>query len=153
MNIDNRVKPITILIIEDNRADIRLLQEVLKRGKIDVDLQTVEDGIEAMSYLKKENKYKDVELPDLVLLDLNLPLKSGHEVLAEMKEDENLRYIPVIVMTISRDDEDVLKSYHLHANAYIIKPIEINQFIDAIKSVENFWLTIVKLPPKKLFPH
>lgn len=143
------IRPINILIVEDNRADVRLIQEILKEGRILVDLNHVEDGIQAMSYLRKEYKYKDIESPDLILLDLNMPKKSGFEVLKEMKEDQDLRRIPVIVMTISKSEEDILKSYNLYANAYIVKPVEINQFIDAVKSIQEFWLTIVKLPPKK----
>lgn len=144
----NNVKPISILIVEDNPADVRIVQEVLKNGKVYVNLVVADDGEDAMSYLRKEGKYKDVELPDLILLDLNMPKMSGHEVLAEMKIDENLKHIPVIVMTISKSDEDVLKSYNLHANAYIVKPVELDQFISAIKSIEDFWFTIVKLPPR-----
>lgn len=145
---DNNLRPITVLIVEDNRADIRLVQEVLKEGKIYIDLEIVEDGIEAMAYLRKEDKYKDKDTPDIILLDLNMPRKSGFEVLAEMKEDPDLKRIPVIVMTISKAEEDVLKSYNLYANAYIVKPVEFNQFMDAVRSIKDFWLTIVKLPPK-----
>lgn len=143
------INPISVLIVEDNRADIRLVREVLKDGKVIVNLKSLEDGEEAMAFLRKEGKYKNEELPDIILLDLNMPKKNGFEVLEEMKKDENLKYIPVIVMTISKDEEDVLKSYNLHANAYIVKPVELKQFINAVKSIENFWLTIVKLPPKK----
>lgn len=142
------IRPINVLIVEDNRADIRLVQEALKEGKICIGLNVAEDGIEAMTYLRKEDKYKDVNTPDVVLLDLNMPKKSGFEVLEEMKEDENLRRIPVIVMTISKAEEDILKSYNLHANAYIVKPVELNQFIEAIRSIKEFWLTIVKLPSR-----
>lgn len=142
------IRSINVLIVEDNRADIRLVQEVLKEGKIYIDLNIVENGIEAMAYLRKQDKYKDVNAPDVVLLDLNMPKKNGFEVLEEMKEDENLRRIPVIVMTISKAEEDILKSYNLHANAYIVKPVEFNQFIEAVKSIKDFWLTIVKLPPR-----
>lgn len=145
---NNNLIPITVLIVEDNRADIRLVQEVLKEGKIFINLEVVEDGIDAMAYLRKEDKYKDKDTPDIILLDLNMPRKSGFEVLTEMKEDHQLKHIPVIVMTISKTEEDVLKSYNLHANAYIVKPVEFNQFMDAVRSIKDFWLTIVKLPPK-----
>jgi CheY-like chemotaxis protein len=146
-NIECSIKPIVILIVEDNRADRRLVEDLLKKGKVLVDLNSAEDGEVAMAYLKKEGQYKDAKTPDLILLDLNMPKKNGFEVLEEMKSDENLKRIPVIVMTISKEDEDVLKSYNLHANAYIVKPVEINQFVEAVKSIENFWLTIVRLPP------
>lgn len=139
--------PIDILIVDDNRADIRLVQEVLKKGKMFVNLHAAFDGIEAMEYLRKENKYKDANRPDLILLDLNMPIKDGREVLEEIKTDNNLKTIPVIVMTISKAEEDILRSYNLHANAYIVKPIEINKFINVIGSIEDFWLTVVKLPP------
>ena len=142
------IKPITILIVEDNDADVRIVQEVFKHGRLLVNLAVSEDGEDAMAYLRKEGNYKNAESPDLILLDLNMPKKSGHEVLAEMKADENLKRIPVIIMTISKTEEDILKSYNLYANAYVIKPVEINQFISAIKSIEDFWFTIVKLPPK-----
>ena len=148
INHDFLIKPITVLIVEDNKADRRLIEDIIKKGKVLVDLNSVEDGEEAMAYIRKEGRYKNVETVDLILLDLNMPKKNGFEVLEEMKADENLKRIPVIVMTISKDDEDILKSYNLYANAYIIKPVEINQFVDAIKSIENFWLTIVRLPPR-----
>lgn len=137
----DNLKPITILIAEDNPADVRLVQEIFKEGKMLVDLVVAKDGIDVMSYLKK-----DLRIPDLILLDLNMPKKSGHEVLQEIKSDDALKHIPVIVMTISKTEEDILKSYNLHANAYIVKPVELNQFINAVKSIENFWLTVVRLP-------
>ena len=145
---NNRIEPINILIVEDNYADIRLVQEVFKEGKLYVNLDAVNDGIEAMAYLRKEDKYKDANRPDIILLDLNMPRKNGYEVLEEVKIDDNLKRIPVIVMTISKAEEDILKSYNLHANAYIVKPVGLNQFIEVIRSLEGFWLTIVKLPPK-----
>lgn len=147
MTIFEGIMPIDILIIEDNRADIRLVQEVLKKGKIIINLHSALDGIEAMEHLRKEGKYKDAIRPDLILLDLNMPKKDGREVLEEIKSDKNLKSIPVVVMTISKAEEDILRSYNLHANAYIVKPIELKQFMDTIRSIENFWLTIVKLPP------
>lgn len=142
------IKPITILIVEDNPADVLIVQEVFKEGKMYINLNIAEDGEKAMSYLRKENEYKDIETPDLILLDLNMPKKNGFEVLEEMKQDPELRRIPVIVMTISKAEEDILKSYNLYANAYVVKPVEIEQFTNAVKSIEDFWLTIVKLPPK-----
>lgn len=139
--------PIDILIVDDNRADIRLVEEIFKKGKMIVSLHSILDGMEAMEYLRKEGKHKDVHRPDLILLDLNMPRKDGREVLEEIKSDDKLQTIPVIVMTVSKAEEDILRSYKLHANAYIVKPIELNQFIDVVSSIEDFWLTIVKLPP------
>ena len=148
MIIPNRqLKPVNILIVEDNRADIRLIEEAFKEGKLYIDLNVAEDGVEAMAYLRKEDNYKDVNSPDIILLDLNMPRKNGYEVLEEIKLDDNLKRIPVIIMTISKAEEDILKSYNLHANAYIVKPVDINQFTETIKSLEDFWFTIVKLPP------
>lgn len=148
MTIFESIMPIDILIVEDNRADIRLIQEILKKGKMVVNLHAVLDGMEAMEYLRKEGKYKDANLPDLILLDLNMPRKDGREVLEDIKSDDKLKTIPVIVMTISKAEEDILRSYRLHANAYIVKPIELNQFTNVVSSIEDFWLTIVKLPPR-----
>lgn len=140
--------PITILIVEDNKDDIRLVKEALKGEKTIANLVSIEDGEKAMEYLRKEGKFIDAETPDLILLDLNLPKKDGLEVLSEIKNDDKLKLIPVIIMTISNEERDIFTSYNLHANAYIIKPLKYNQFIEAIRSLENFWFTIVKLPPK-----
>lgn len=148
MEIFEVMAPIEVLIVEDNRADVRLVQEVLKKGKIIIDLHSASDGIEAIDYLRKKGKYKDANRPDLILLDLNMPKKDGREVLEEIKSDDRLKSIPVVIMTISKAEEDILRSYNLHANAYIVKPIELHQFMDTVRSIENFWLTIVKLPPK-----
>lgn len=147
---NNRIEHINILIVEDNYADVRLVQEVFKEGKLYINLDAVNDGIEAMAYLRKEDKYKDANRPDIILLDLNMPRKNGYEVLEEVKLDDNLKRIPVIVMTISKAEEDILKSYNLHANAYIVKPVGLNQFIEVIRSLEGFWLMIVKLPPRMI---
>ena len=142
-------RPKEILLVEDNPADARLVAEALKEGKVAKKLNHVVDGVEAMDYLRKVGKYKDAPSPDLILLDLNLPKKDGREVLAEVKADENLKRIPVVVLTISRLEEDIMKSYNLHANCYIAKPLELNDFFKVVKSIEEFWLTnIVKLPPK-----
>ena len=146
MNI-GLIKSIHILIVEDNIADVRMVQEMLKKGKICVKLQHVSDGIEAMEYLQKEGKFKNVPTPDLILLDLGLPKKDGREVLEDIKKDENLKNIPIIIMTISKDQEDIYRSYNLRVNAYIVKHVELGQFIYAITSIENFWLSIIKLPP------
>ncbi len=139
---------IDILIVEDNPGDARLIREVLNTNKISNSLYIVNDGVEAMSFLKNEGRYEGVPKPDLIILDLNLPKKDGREVLAEIKADESLRHIPVVIMTISQAEEDILKSYKLHANCYITKSIDLNEFIKVIKSIEDFWFSVVKLPPK-----
>ncbi len=139
-------KPIDVLLVEDNPGDVRLTMEALKDGKMRNDLYVARDGVEAMAFLHREGQYADVPRPDLVLLDLNLPRKDGREVLAEMKADETLRRIPVVVLTTSQAEEDILKMYDLHANCYITKPVDLDQFIQIVRSIEEFWLTIVKLP-------
>lgn len=141
---------INILLVEDNPGDIRLTEEVLKEGKIKNNLSVVMDGEEAILYLKKEGKHKDSATPDIILLDLNLPKKDGREVLADIKTNPNLMMIPVIVLTTSAAEQDVLNMYSHHANCYITKPVDFGQFINVIRSIENFWLTIVKLPPNDL---
>lgn len=141
-------KPINILLVEDNPGDIRLTQEVLKDGKICNTLSVVMDGEEAIAFLKKTGKYKDAITPEIILLDLNLPKKDGRQVLAEIKSDSNLKLIPVIILTTSAAEQDILNTYANHANAYITKPVDFDQFINVVRSIENFWLTIVKLPTK-----
>jgi len=141
-------KTIDILLVEDNPGDVRLMLEALKESKIRNNIFVVEDGVEAMDFLLRKGKYVNSPRPDLVLLDLNLPRKSGREVLAEIKSDASLKRIPVVVVTVSRHEEDILKAYELHANCYITKPIDFSQFIKITKSIEEFWLEIVKLPPK-----
>jgi len=148
MNNEEISKNIEILLVEDNPADIRLAQEAFKDAKVHNILYTVGDGVEAMAFLRRQGKYADVGRPDLILLDLNLPKKDGREVLAEIKTDEHLKLIPVVILTVSKDEEDILKTYNLHANCYITKPIDFEQFMKVIKTIEEFWLTIVKLPPK-----
>jgi two-component system, chemotaxis family, response regulator Rcp1 len=142
-------KPINILLVEDSLADIRLTQEVFKEGKINNTLNVVMDGEDALLYLKKHEKYKDVETPDLVLLDLNIPKMDGRQVLAEIKKDDTLKVIPVIILTTSAAEQDILNTYAHHANCYIMKPVNLEQFIKVIRSIEEFWLTIVKLPKKE----
>lgn len=139
-------RPIEILLVEDNPADVRLIIEAFKEGKENNNLNIVEDGVEAMLYLHREGKYVDVSRPDIVLLDLNLPKKDGREVLAEIKNDPGFKKIPVIVLTTSQTELDVLKSYELNANCYVSKPVEFERFLNVIKSIEDFWLNIVKLP-------
>ena len=141
-------RPIEILLVEDNPGDVRLTMEVLKEGKVHNKLSIVENGVEALSFLRKEENYKDSPTPDLILLDLNLPKKDGREVLIDIKNDEDLRRIPVVVLTTSQAEEDVLKVYNLNANCYVSKPVDLGQFIDVVKSIEDFWLSIVKLPTR-----
>jgi chemotaxis family two-component system response regulator Rcp1 len=140
------MEPIEILLVEDNLGDARLTEEALKDGKVRNKLHHVSDGVEAMRFLRQRAEYAAGRLPDLVLLDLNLPRKDGREVLAEIKEDRELKHIPVVVLTTSEAERDLLKSYGLHANAYIIKPIDLDRFIELVKAIEDFWFTIVKLP-------
>lgn len=141
-------KVIDILLIEDNPGDVRLAQEALNESKVKNKLYIVEDGVEAMKFLLNEGKYADSPRPDLIMLDLNLPRKSGREVLKEIKEDENLRRIPVVVLTVSNAEEDILKCYDNYANCYITKPLDFNQFLKVTREIDEFWLTIVKLPPR-----
>jgi two-component system, chemotaxis family, response regulator Rcp1 len=147
MDRKRRVKPIDILLVEDNPGDVDLAREALEQTKLFNQLYVVGDGEEAMAFLRRQGKHTDAPRPDLILLDLNLPRKDGREVLAEIKSDENLKRIPVVILTISKDEEDVLRSYNLHANCYITKPIDISQFFRVVKSIEEFWLSIVVLPP------
>lgn len=141
-------KAIEILLVEDNPGDVRLTQEALKENKISNNLHVAKDGIEAMNFLRRMDGYRNAPRPDLILLDLNMPKKDGREVLAEIKTDEKLRSIPVVILTTSDADDDVAKAYQAYANCYIRKPIDLNRFIEVIKIIENFWLTIVELPPK-----
>jgi len=141
-------KPIEILLVEDSPSDATLTIEALEAGKVANKLKLVEDGVEAMAYLKREGKYAKAVRPDLIMLDLNLPRKDGREVLAEIKNSPELRTIPIIVLTTSRSDKDILQSYQLNANCYITKPVDFQQFIDVVKTIEKFWLTVVTLPPK-----
>ena len=138
--------PIDILLVEDNPGDVRLTKEAFKEGKLKNNLHVVKDGVEAMAFLQKEGKYTSASCPDLILLDLNLPKKDGREVLKEIKADENLRRIPVVILTTSKAEEDILKTYDLHANCYITKPVDMEQFIKIVKYIEEFWFTIVILP-------
>lgn len=144
------MKLVEILLVEDNPADIRLTQEVLKSSKIRNILHTAMDGVEAMEFLKKEGKYTNAPKPDIILLDLNLPKKDGKEVLTEIKSDADLRFIPVVILTTSEAEQDIMKTYNLHANCYITKPVDFDQFIKVVKSIEDFWLNIVKLPNSEM---
>jgi chemotaxis family two-component system response regulator Rcp1 len=146
MNQDTNGRPVEILLVEDNPGDVRLTQEALKEAKVHNSLSVVGDGVEAMAFLRREGSYATAPRPDIVLLDLNLPKKDGRQVLAEVKADPDLRRIPVVVLTTSKAEEDILKTYDLHANCFITKPVEFDQFIKVVQSIEGFWLTIVQLP-------
>lgn len=139
-------RPIQILLVEDSPGDVRLTIEALKEGKVRNDLSVVPDGVEALAFLRREERYSDAPRPDLILLDLNLPRKDGRAVLAEIKADESLRRIPVVILTTSRAEQDILRSYDLNANCYVVKPVDLDQFIGVVKSIEDFWFTVVTLP-------
>ncbi|MGJ5631012.1 response regulator [Nostoc edaphicum CCNP1411] len=142
------IMPIEVLLVEDNPGDAQLTRIALEDSKISIHLNVVEDGVEAMAFLRKQDKYAKAAHPDIILLDLNLPRKDGREVLAEIKGDENLKRIPVVVLTTSQAEEDILKAYNLSANCYITKPVDFDQFVKIVQSIENFWFAIVKLPPE-----
>ena len=146
MQTPKNVRPVQILLVEDNPGDVRLTMEALKEAKVINQLTVVKDGIEALSLLRRQGQYAGAARPDLILLDLNLPKKDGREVLAEIKADDNLKQIPVVILTTSQDEQDVLKSYNLYANCYITKPVDLEQFMKVVKSIEDFWLGIVVLP-------
>jgi len=133
-------------LVEDNPGSVRLTQEALRDGKLHHHMSVVEDGVEAMAFLRREGQYQSAERPDLILLDLNLPRKDGREVLAEIKEDSSLKRIPVVVLTTSNAKQDILKAYDLHANCYITKPVDLEHFFNLVRAIEDFWLRVVKLP-------
>jgi len=139
--------PVEILLVEDNPGDVRLTQEALKEGKVYNNLHWAKDGVEALEFLKRQGKHAGAPRPDIILLDLNLPKKDGREVLAQVKADKELKHIPVVVLTTSEAEEDVLKSYALHANCYVTKPVDLEKFIHVVQSIDRFWLTVVTLPP------
>ena len=139
---------VDILLVEDNPGDVRLTREALKEAKVRNELHVATDGVEALAFLRREGAYKKAVRPNLVLLDLNLPRKNGREVLAEMKEDPELRRIPVVILTTSQAEQDIIKAYDLHVNCYINKPVDLDQFLQVVRSIEDFWLTLVKLPPQ-----
>lgn len=141
-------RPIEILLVEDNPGDVRLTMEALREGKVHNRVSVAQDGVEAMAFLRQEGKYAAAPRPDLILLDLNLPKKDGREVLAEIKADDKLKHIPVVILTTSHAEQDILKSYDLHANCYVTKPVDLDQFISVVRSIEDFWLTVVALPPE-----
>ncbi|MDQ7825132.1 MAG: response regulator [Candidatus Eremiobacteraeota bacterium] len=152
MKSSSHVRPIEILLVEDNAGDADLTREALDTSKMHNRLHVVTDGVEAMDFLHRRGKHGGAPRPDLVLLDLNLPKKDGREVLAEIKADNDLKCIPVVILTTSREEQDVLKSYNLHANCYISKPIDFAQFMVIVKSIEDFWFTIVRLPANGMKP-
>jgi CheY-like chemotaxis protein len=145
-NYGTNSRPVEILLVEDSNEDVELTREALKDGKISNVLHVAKDGVEAMDYLRKKGKYSGEKAPGLILLDLNLPKKNGHELLAEIKQDEELKIIPVVILTTSESEADVLKTYKMHANSYITKPVDFNQFIKVVKSIEDYWFSIVRLP-------
>ena len=144
----DRNGPIEILLVEDNPGDERLTREALKEGKVYSNLHTCKDGVEAMDFLHRRAPYADAPRPDLILLDLNLPRKDGREVLAEVKADDGLKTIPVVILTTSQAEEDILRSYQLQANCYVTKPVKLSEFIKVVQSIDQFWLSIVELPPR-----
>jgi two-component system, chemotaxis family, response regulator Rcp1 len=142
----HRARPIEILLVEDNPGDERLTREALKEGKVRNILHVVTDGREAMRFLRREGRYAQTVRPDLILLDLNLPGKDGRTVLKEIKADPSVRSIPVVILTSSQAEEDIVRSYNLQANCYVTKPVDLNQFVVVVKTIESFWFTIVRLP-------
>jgi chemotaxis family two-component system response regulator Rcp1 len=145
-SIGSDAKPMEVLLVEDSAGDVRLTREALKDAKVHVHLEVASDGIAAMAFLKHEGQHVHAPRPDLILLDLNLPKKDGRQVLEEIKQDPSLQSIPVVILTTSASEADILRSYMLHANCYITKPVDLNGFLDVVKSIDNFWLSVVKLP-------
>jgi two-component system, chemotaxis family, response regulator Rcp1 len=146
MNSRSISRPIEVLLVEDNPGDVRLTREALKEGKVRNNLHVVSDGAEALAFLGRQGQYETAVRPDLILLDLNLPKKDGRQVLEEIKNDPVLRLIPVVILTSSQAEQDILRAYDLHANCYVTKPVDLDQFITVVKSIESFWFSIVKLP-------
>lgn len=149
MTDSTRGSPVEILLVEDNPGDVRLTKEALKEGKVYSNLHWAKDGVEALEFLRRQGKFAGVPRPDIILLDLNLPKKDGREVLSEIKNDDDLKRIPVVILTTSKAEEDVLRSYELHANCYVTKPVDLEKFIVVVQSIDKFWLTVVTLPNGK----
>lgn len=149
MKTPTMIRPVEILLVEDSPTDVLMTKRSLEASKLLQHLNVVSDGVEAIAFLHREGKYSYAPRPDLVLLDLNLPKKNGHEVLEEIKSDEKLKTIPVIILTTSLGEEDILKSYGLHANCYITKPVDFGKFVDVVKQIESFWFTVVTLPSER----
>jgi CheY-like chemotaxis protein len=152
MNVFRRAGalPIEVLLVEDSAGDVRLTREAFKDAKVHINLHVAVDGIDAMAFLKREGQHAEASRPDLILLDLNLPKKDGREVLKEIKESPTLRIIPVVILTTSGSEEDILRTYQLHANSYISKPVDLEGFLKVVKSIDSFWLSVVKLPPGEI---
>jgi CheY-like chemotaxis protein len=148
MKAEQLGRPVEILLAEDNPADVRLTREALRDAKVHNNLNVVADGVEAMAFLRHQGAYADASRPDVILLDLNMPRKDGRQVLAEIKADEQLKTIPIVVLTSSLAEEDILRAYNLNVNCYVTKPVELDQFLKVVRSIENFWLEIVALPEK-----
>ncbi len=148
MTTTRETRPVEILMVEDNPGTVRLTQEVMRESKVRNTMHVVHDGVEALAFMRQQGRYATAPRPDLVLLDLNLPRKDGRETLSEMKSDEDLRRIPVVILTSSRSEEDVLRAYNLHANCYLTKPIGLEDFVKIVKSIESFWIEVVTLPPR-----
>lgn len=144
---DSPAPPVEILLVEDNPGDVRLTKEALREGKVYNNLHWAKDGVEALEFLRREGKHSEAPRPDIILLDLNLPKKDGREVLSSIKNDDRFKQIPVVILTTSEAEEDVLRSYELHANCYITKPVDLDKFIVVVQSIDRFWLTVVTLPP------
>ncbi len=147
MNNPAPYRPIEVLLVEDNNADVRLTREAMKQARVLNELHVVNDGIDAMAYLRREPPFTKVPRPDLILLDLNLPRRDGREVLADIKQSDDLKKIPVVVLTTSSAEEDIVRSYNLHANAYVTKPVGLAEFLRVVNALDNFWLAVVTLPP------
>jgi CheY-like chemotaxis protein len=146
MTTSDHYEPIDVLLVEDDAGDVLLIREAFEHNKVHNDLAVVSDGVEAIAYLRRQGEHANAPRPDLVLLDLNLPRKDGREVLAEVKSDPDLRSIPVVVLTTSKAEEDVLRSYDLHANAYVTKPVDFERFIEVVRQIDEFFVSVVKLP-------
>lgn len=149
MRVEEGARPIEILLVEDNKGDVRLTVEALKEGKVLNNMTVAEDGEKAMAVLRRQGHYASIPRPDIILLDLNLPKKDGREVLEDIKNDDSLKVIPVVVLTTSEDEQDVLRSYKLHANCYVTKPVDLGQFLNVVKTIEDFWFTVVVLPTRR----
>ena len=147
MNHERPYKPIEILLVEDNPGDVRLTIEAMKEGRVSNRLSVARDGVEALEFLYRRGAFEDAPRPDLILLDLNMPRKDGREVLAEIKADPDLKRIPVVILTTSEAEQDIIKTYDLHANCYVTKPVDLTQFLKVVRLIEDFWLSIVRLPP------
>lgn len=142
-------RPVEILLVEDNPGDIRLTMEAMKEGRLVLNMSVVNDGVEALAFVHREGEHSGAARPDLILLDLNLPKKDGREVLKEIKGDPNLRQIPVVILTTSEAEQDILRTYDLHANCYVTKPVDLDQFLRVVRLIEDFWFTAVLLPPNR----